>query len=150
LAFGAVKDGKTGGETAKADQNECPITLSQQTLSCPGEVPGIHEFLASYQQVVDGRDKPGHDDDVKRQCVRLATRRTEMNAKIKALSEQARKLTPEERIELIEDLQRSLHPTDPEIDRLWAEEARDRLEAYRRGEIDAIPFEEVIASIQKR
>jgi putative addiction module component (TIGR02574 family) len=73
-----------------------------------------------------------------------------MNAKIKALSEQARKLTPEERIELIEDLQRSLHPTDPEIDRLWAEEAKDRLEAYRRGEIDAILLEEVIASIQKR
>jgi hypothetical protein len=31
-----------------------------------------------------------------------------MNAKIKALSEQARQLTPEERIELIEDLQQSL------------------------------------------
>jgi putative addiction module component (TIGR02574 family) len=73
-----------------------------------------------------------------------------MNAKIKALSEEARKLTPEERIELIEDLQRSLQPTDPEIDRLWAEEAKDRLEAYRRGEIDAIALEEVIASIQKR
>jgi len=73
-----------------------------------------------------------------------------MNAKVKALSEQARKLTPEERIALIEDLQRSLHPTDPEIDRLWAEEAKDRLEAYRRGEIDAIPLEEVIANIQKR
>jgi putative addiction module component (TIGR02574 family) len=73
-----------------------------------------------------------------------------MNAKVKALSEQARKLTPEERIALIEDLQRSLHPTDPEIDRLWAEEAKDRLEAYRRGEIDAVPLEEVIANIQKR
>lgn len=73
-----------------------------------------------------------------------------MNAKVKALSEQARKLTPEERIALIEDLQRSLQPTDPEIDRLWAEEAKDRLEAYRRGEIDAIPLEEVIASIRKR
>ncbi len=40
-----------------------------------------------------------------------------MNAKTKALSEQARQLTPEERIELIEDLQKSLDPTDPEIDR---------------------------------
>jgi putative addiction module component (TIGR02574 family) len=73
-----------------------------------------------------------------------------MNAKVKALSEQARKLTPEERIELIEDLQRSLHPTDPEIERLWAEEAKDRLDAYRRGELDAISLEEVIASFQKR
>jgi putative addiction module component (TIGR02574 family) len=72
-----------------------------------------------------------------------------MNAKIKALSEQARRLTPEERIELIEDLQRSLAPVDPEIDRLWAEEARDRLNAYRRGEIEAITLEEVIASLTK-
>jgi putative addiction module component (TIGR02574 family) len=73
-----------------------------------------------------------------------------MNAKTKALSEQARQLTPEERIELVEDLLGSLDPIDPEIDRLWAEEARDRLQAYRRGEIEAISLEEVIASFQKR
>lgn len=73
-----------------------------------------------------------------------------MNAKTKALSQEARKLSREERIELIEDLQRSLFPTDPEIERAWAEEARSRLDAYRRGEIEAIPFEEVIASLIKR
>ena len=72
-----------------------------------------------------------------------------MNAKVKALSEEARKLTPEERIELIEDLQRSLDPTDPEIDRLWAEEARDRLGAYLRGEMEAIPFEEILRKYGK-
>jgi putative addiction module component (TIGR02574 family) len=72
-----------------------------------------------------------------------------MNAKTKALSEEARKLTPEERIELVEDILGSLHPTDPELDRLWAEEARDRLEAYRRGELDAIPFEEVLRKYQR-
>jgi len=27
----------------------------------PGLVPGIHEFLWGSGQVVDGRDKPGHD-----------------------------------------------------------------------------------------
>ena len=73
-----------------------------------------------------------------------------MNAKTKALSEQARQLTPEERIELIEDLQKSLDPTDPEIDRAWVEEARDRLDAYRRGEIEAVTIEEVLASLAKR
>lgn len=72
-----------------------------------------------------------------------------MNAKVKALSEQARKLTPEERIALIEDLQRSLQPTDPEIDRLWAEEAKDRLAAYLRGEMEAIPLE-VIDALRKQ
>jgi putative addiction module component (TIGR02574 family) len=73
-----------------------------------------------------------------------------MNAKTKALSQEARKLSPDERIALIEDLQRSLVPTDPEIDHAWAEEARDRLSAYRRGEIEAITLEEVIASLTKR
>jgi putative addiction module component (TIGR02574 family) len=71
-----------------------------------------------------------------------------MNAKTKALSEQARQLAPEERIELVEDLLGSLDPIDPEIDRLWAEEARDRLQAYRRGEIEAISLKDVIASLQ--
>jgi putative addiction module component (TIGR02574 family) len=66
-----------------------------------------------------------------------------MNAKTKALSEQARKLTPEERAELIDDLMSSLCPTDPEIDRALAEEARDRFAAYLRGEMTAKPFEEI-------
>lgn len=72
-----------------------------------------------------------------------------MNAKTKALIEEARRLTPEERIELIEGLLDSLDSADPEIERLWAEEARDRLEAYRRGEITAKPFEEILAKYSK-
>jgi putative addiction module component (TIGR02574 family) len=73
-----------------------------------------------------------------------------MNAKTKALSEEARKLSPEERIALIEDLQRSLDPIDPEIERAWAEEARDRLAAYLRGEMGATPFEEILQKYAKR
>jgi putative addiction module component (TIGR02574 family) len=72
-----------------------------------------------------------------------------MNAKVKALSEQARKLTPEERIELIEDLQHSLHPTDPEIDGLWAEEAKDRLAAYLRGEMEARTLDEIVQKYRR-
>jgi hypothetical protein len=30
------------------------------TLSCPAEVPGIHDFHLKIKGV-DGRDKPGHD-----------------------------------------------------------------------------------------
>jgi hypothetical protein len=29
----------------------------------PGLVPGIHVFDKSIKEVVDGRDKPGHDDN---------------------------------------------------------------------------------------
>jgi len=72
-----------------------------------------------------------------------------MNAKTKALSEEARRLSPEERIALVEDLLNSLDPADPEIDKLWAAEARDRLDAYRRGEIEAVTLDEVLAGLTK-
>jgi putative addiction module component (TIGR02574 family) len=74
----------------------------------------------------------------------------EMNAKTKALSEEARRLSPEERIALVEDLLSSLDPADPEIEKLWAEEGRDRLDAYRRGEIEAVSLDEVLAGLSKR
>jgi len=63
----------------------------------------------------------------------------------KTLSVQARKLSPAERIELVDDILASLDELDPAIDRLWAKEAEERLAAYRRGEIKALPLEEVLA-----
>ena len=63
----------------------------------------------------------------------------------KILSEQARGLSPDERLELVDDLLASLDAGDPKIDALWAKEAEDRLAAYRRGEIKAIPLQEVLA-----
>jgi len=73
-----------------------------------------------------------------------------MNAKTKALIDEARKLKPEEQIRLIEELQRGLFPADPEIERAWAEEARSRLDAYQRGEIEAIRLEDVLANLKQR
>jgi putative addiction module component (TIGR02574 family) len=63
----------------------------------------------------------------------------------KLLAKQARDLTPAERLELVDDLLTSLDESDPSIDRMWAKEAEDRLAAYRRGEIKAIPLQEVLA-----
>lgn len=53
------------------------------------------------------------------------------------LIEQARALPPEDRIARVEDMLDSLDRADPTIDRLWAQEAADRVAAYRRGEIAA-------------
>jgi putative addiction module component (TIGR02574 family) len=72
-----------------------------------------------------------------------------MNAKTKALIEEARKLSPDERAELVENILESLDPVDPEVDRLWAIEARDRLDAYRRGEMKANTLEEVMQKYRK-
>lgn len=57
--------------------------------------------------------------------------------------EQALKLPPKERFVLIEGLLKSLDVPDGGIDEIWAEEAEKRLGAYRRGELKAIPMEEV-------
>lgn len=68
-----------------------------------------------------------------------------MSDKAKSLIEQARDLPPQDRIALVEDVLDSLDQTDPDIDRLWAREASDRLAAYRRGELAAKDLGEIVA-----
>lgn len=64
------------------------------------------------------------------------------------LSKQAVQLPPAERMTLVERILDSLDVPDPTMDALWAKEADDRLAAYRRGEITAIPLSEVLAKYQ--
>jgi len=68
-----------------------------------------------------------------------------MSNKAKMITEQARALAPQDRIALVEDVLDSLDRADPDIDRLWATEARDRLAAYRLGELAARDLRDIIA-----
>ncbi len=63
-----------------------------------------------------------------------------MNNQIKKLAEEAKKLSPQEQAELVEDILQNLEATDPHLDQLWVQGARDRLEAYRSGELGAQDF----------
>ena len=65
------------------------------------------------------------------------------------LSAQAAQLAPEERIQLVERILNSLDQPDAALDALWANEASDRLAAYRRGEIKAVGLSDVIAKYQQ-
>ena len=38
---------------------------------------------------------------------------------------------------------------DPDVEAAWIAEVRDRLAAYRRGELEAVPVEEVMAKARK-
>lgn len=58
------------------------------------------------------------------------------------LIEQAPGLPANERAVFAERLLSSLDADLSEIDQFWAKEAEDRLDAYERGEIDAIPAED--------
>jgi len=53
-------------------------------------------------------------------------------------------LKPSEKAELIDHLLSTLDKPDREIDKLWAKEAEDRIDAYERGKIKAVPLEKVL------
>jgi len=42
------------------------------------------------------------------------------------------------------------HSAQQKIDKAWAKEARDRFDAFLRGEIQADPMEEVMKTLRKR
>ena len=74
-----------------------------------------------------------------------------MNERVKRLSEEIRKLTPEEQADLMDELLvLTYREPDPEIEKAWAEEAERRLAAYERGETTALPLEEVMAQLRLR
>jgi putative addiction module component (TIGR02574 family) len=57
---------------------------------------------------------------------------------------EAAALSPSEKARLIDQLIFSLDRPDAEIDRLWAEEAESRLEAYEKRKLKAVPLEKVL------
>lgn len=71
-----------------------------------------------------------------------------MNAHVKELFDEARKLTPDERIELADLLYADTVTPDAEWDKAWAAEAQQRIDAFRRGEIGAVDADEMHARIE--
>ena len=58
-------------------------------------------------------------------------------------------LPPRSRAKLAEKLLESLDdPRRNEMDRLWAGEAEDRIDAYERGELKAVPGKEVFRRLR--
>lgn len=53
-------------------------------------------------------------------------------------------MSPAKQAELLDLLIRVLDKPDEKLDRLWAEEAESRLDAYQRGELRALSVEEVL------
>ena len=70
-----------------------------------------------------------------------------MNQRVKDLSAEARKLTPDELAELVDELLVALHETDPGWDKAWSAEAEQRMAAYRRGEMKSYSLDEVLADL---
>ena len=77
-----------------------------------------------------------------------------MTRETQAVFKKALELPMESKADLVELLLNSILEDDrserKKIDAAWAEEAKDRFEAYLRGEIKAYPMEEVMAKLRKR
>jgi putative addiction module component (TIGR02574 family) len=60
------------------------------------------------------------------------------------LLKNALKLSPVDRAHLIEGLMASMEKPDPEIEKLWNQEALKRYEAYKQKRIKAKDLEEIL------
>jgi len=58
--------------------------------------------------------------------------------------EKASALSPFEKAQLIDKLISSLDKPDKEIDKLWVNEAEDRIDAYDQGKLKAVSLEKVL------
>jgi len=61
----------------------------------------------------------------------------------KDVLKQALKLKPDERFVVVEELIKCLDKPDSALDAIWAVEAENRLKAYRLGDFEGVPMEEI-------
>jgi len=53
-------------------------------------------------------------------------------------------LRPVDQARLVDQLMACLDAPDPELDKLWAEEAESRLDAFKKGKLKAVTLESVL------
>jgi putative addiction module component (TIGR02574 family) len=69
----------------------------------------------------------------------------------KKVFDEALSLPAEARVSLVEKLLNSLNlPTQPEIDRLWAEETERRIAQIDKGGVKLVPGKKVFSNIRKK
>lgn len=68
---------------------------------------------------------------------------------VSQLAKKAIELEPVERIRLVEAILHSLDKPDHDIEQSWAAESEARYAAYKRGELDAVDWEEIRKRYQR-
>lgn len=72
-----------------------------------------------------------------------------MKNSLKSIVNQVLGLSAQERTTVAEQLLLSLQSPDEGMDVLWAEEAEARIDAYERGELEAVSVNEVVGKYDK-
>lgn len=74
-----------------------------------------------------------------------------MPTAIDRIVEDALELPVDARIDLVDRILVSLNlPAQPDIDKMWSEEAERRVAEIDRGEVELIPGEEVFTNIRRK
>jgi hypothetical protein len=73
----------------------------------------------------------------------MATINKELKAKILSLSDT-------DKLKLVDSILIQLDRPDPEIDRIWAEEARNRWQAYKSGKLESVPYDKVMGKYRTK
>ena len=68
-----------------------------------------------------------------------------MAKSLQKLAAEIQQLTDTDKLELLDALLEDLDKPDPEIDRVWADEARKRWQAYKAGNVPTVDYETVMA-----
>jgi putative addiction module component (TIGR02574 family) len=68
---------------------------------------------------------------------------------VEELSRRARDLSPEERVQLAEDILATVHEVDEDVDAAWDAEIRRRMTEVENGTANLIPAEEVFARLRR-
>jgi putative addiction module component (TIGR02574 family) len=73
-----------------------------------------------------------------------------MAKNVDKLAEEIRDLPDVEKLRLLDAILTDLDKPDPEIDRVWAEEARKRWEVYKAGKVPTVSYESVMAKHRRQ
>ena len=68
-----------------------------------------------------------------------------MAKRVEKIVGEIRKLPDVEKLRLVDTILSDLDKPDPQIDRIWADEARKRWAAYKAGKVLTLSYESVMA-----
>ncbi len=66
------------------------------------------------------------------------------------LEDKIKSLPDIEKIELVDSILMQLDKPDPEIDRIWADEARKRWQAYKTDKLETVSYEQIMDKYRSR
>jgi len=78
-----------------------------------------------------------------------ANQRSCVQTAAEEMADKAKTLPDSDKLALVDRLLAQLDRPDPEIDRVWADEAERRWKAYKAGRVASVSYEEVMAKYRR-